>query len=1219
MLYVAKNITVVKRRHRLAQSCFTRSVLLLVCLLAGPSLSSSRVYPTEDRYRKISTREIHRELKPGSSIVGEIPGQASHAFKITLESNQYLRLAVQKADSNISLTVFGPSGEKLVECTDHEYRPLEASIVARSPGSYELIVRSLEQEPAARRYELMLEPLLKLQPSDLEDHRALKASGEADQLLATWNEASLHKAIEKFMEASSAWRAIRPDRAVDALRGAADIHFVLGAYSEAISLNRQALKESENIGPRLREIEALIAIGRIYSLLGENHTARRYLAKVLAYSNQNDHVNGPTQEKRLAAEAHNCMGEIYYTEGNSIKALGYFKRALELWTEIGYRRGQAQAKLNLGYSFSSSGDREQALLSFTQAMEIYRAIDDQRGAALSLTAIGSVHSLDGNEQASLESHMQAMETFRRIGDRRGQGVTLNAVGQAYEDLGDQQAALDNYVRAKQLFETTGSVATVSEYKIATVYRSLGDIEKALSHYHQCVALSRAARKRRIEAYALKDIAEIYHSQGRKQQTFRQYKEILDVYRNLGDFRGQAITLKSIGDLFFSYGEKQRAFVSYKRALRLIRVAGDRAREISILYEISRTARDANLLEDALSHIEQAIKLIETLRIYVASPDLRSSYFASVHQNYELYIQILMQLDRQQPGHGHAAAALQASESARSRVLIEVLAEAGADLRQGVATKQIEQQRELQQSLAAKERYQMQLASSRETQEEAALVAREIRELTMRDQILEAQIRQQNPRYAALAQPQPLSVEQIQAELDDADTLLLEYALGEDKSYLWAVTKDSLTSYELPSRAIIEAVAREVYDLLTSREHVEQKTNYETQISRSDAAYTEKALALSRMLLEPVASQLGRKRLLVISDGILQYIPFEALPAPHAELTRSVDSVQSIANEQPLLISNHEVVNLPSISVLAAVRRQTATAASRQKIVTILADPVFETDDPRVRSLNGQQADRNADSPREIVGALRDFEGFGNGNNIPRLRYTLDEANAILKLVASNQGRAATGFDADLSSVLNSQIEHYQIVHFATHSLINSSQPQLSGILLTMVDRRGVPQNGFLQLRDIYNLNLSAKLVVLSACSTGLGKDVKGEGLIGLTRGFMHAGSRSVVASLWKVDDRATAELMTRFYAAMLKDNLPPAAALRVAKESMRREKRWRAPYYWAAFVLQGEYRERVNIEGGRAQFPYMIVGLLVVMICLPYVVYAMKTRRKLTSTIERPL
>jgi CHAT domain-containing protein/tetratricopeptide (TPR) repeat protein len=1206
---VVKNITVVKRLHNLAHSCLTHSIFFFACLLAGAYPASSLINPTEDRNKEISKPTAPPEVKPGSSIVQEISGKDSHAFEITLEGNQYLRLSVQKGDANISLSIYGPGGEKLIECTDHDYRPLEASVVVTtSPGLYKLIVTSLEQEPTPRRYEFTLERLARIDLSALADNRALRAFGEADKLWAEWNEASLRKAIEKFIEASAAWRVTRPHRAIDALRSAADVHFVLGDYNEAIALNQKALKESENVSARPRVYESLCALGRVYSFLGKNDTSRRYLTRVLTYSNQDGHVNGSVQEKRLAAEAHNVMGEVYYSEGNSIKALDYFKRALELWTELGHRRGQAQAKLNIGYAFSSSGDQPQALLFFRQAMDQYRATDDSRGVALSLTAIGSVNSLQGNEQASLESHMQAMGTFRKIGDRRSEGVTLNAVGQAYEDLGDQQTALDNYTRALQLFEKTGSVASVSEYKIAKVYRSLGDFEKALSHYDRCVRLSRVARKRRIEAYALKDIAEIYHSQGRKQETLGHYKKILNLYRNLGDLRGQAITLNSIGDLFFSYGERQRALVFYKQGLRFIRVAGDREAEISTLYELGRTSRDSELLGDALSYIEQSIKLIEASRSCVASPDLRSSYFASVHQHYELYIQLLMQLDRQRPGQGYAVAALQASERARARSLIEILVEAGANIRKGLDAKQIEQERELQRSLADKERYQIQLSSSRQTQAEAADVAREIRQLITEEQILQAQMKQQNPQYAALAQPEPLSLEQIRVELQDDDTLLLEFALGDDRSYLWAVTQDSFNSYELPARAILEKDARELYNLLTARQSFGQELNYEAQVARSDAAYTQKAFALSQTLLGPVASQLGRKRLLVVTDGVLQYIPFEALPAPNVDQNRTIADSSSFADE-PLLISSHEVVNLPSISVLAAVRHQTASNNSQQKIVTILADPVFEADDPRVEP-NRQPAEENVNPRGDLVPALRDFEAFGKGNDIPRLRYTLDEANAILSLIPADQGTAATGFDAARAGVLDSQMEHYQIVHFATHSLINSSQPQLSGILLSMVDRGGAPQNGFLQLRDIYNLKLSAKLVVLSACSTGLGKDVKGEGLIGLTRGFMYAGSKSVVASLWKVDDRATAELMSRFYSAMLKENLPPAAALRVAKESLRKEARWRAPYYWAAFVLQGEYRDRVSMERTPSRFPYIMVGLLTLLICLPYVLHMLKGRRK---------
>jgi CHAT domain-containing protein len=160
----------------------------------------------------------------------------------------------------------------------------------------------------------------------------------------------------------------------------------------------------------------------------------------------------------------------------------------------------------------------------------------------------------------------------------------------------------------------------------------------------------------------------------------------------------------------------------------------------------------------------------------------------------------------------------------------------------------------------------------------------------------------------------------------------------------------------------------------------------------------------------------------------------------------------------------------------------------------------------------------------------------------------------------------------LETVTRPETSRYRILHFATHGLLDSEHPEMSAIVLSLVDKQGNPQNGFLRLHDIYNLNLPVELVVLSACNTALGKDIKGEGLIGMTRGFMYAGAARVVASLWKVDDDATAELMKCFYQKMLEEGERPAAALRAAQVKMWERKQWRAPYYWAAFAFQGEWR-----------------------------------------------
>jgi CHAT domain-containing protein len=259
------------------------------------------------------------------------------------------------------------------------------------------------------------------------------------------------------------------------------------------------------------------------------------------------------------------------------------------------------------------------------------------------------------------------------------------------------------------------------------------------------------------------------------------------------------------------------------------------------------------------------------------------------------------------------------------------------------------------------------------------------------------------------------------------------------------------------------------------------------------------------------------------------------------------------------------------------RRDTAGRVPAAKSIAVLADPVFDKDDDRVLKKPAPQPTPTAATHRPLainIGnhALRDTGMFGDGTAIPRLPFTRQEAEAIDALSPAGATLKALGFNASLATACSSQLSQYRVVHFATHAIVNASHPHLSGLLLSLVDEQGRPQDGFLSLNEIYNLKLPADLVVLSACQTAMGKEMRGEGLIGLTRGFMYAGAQRVVASLWKVDDAGTAELVKRFYRAMLKEGKPPAAALRTAQLEMSRQKLWSSPFYWAGFVLQGEWR-----------------------------------------------
>src|SRR5262249_54751991 len=355
------------------------------------------------------------------------------------------------------------------------------------------------------------------------------------------------------------------------------------------------------------------------------------------------------------------------------------------------------------------------------------------------------------------------------------------------------------------------------------------------------------------------------------------------------------------------------------------------------------------------------------------------------------------------------------------------------------------------------------------------------------------------------------IKEIQQLVLDNDTLLLEFSLGEDHSYLWAVTKTSITGYELPKRAEIEAAALHVYRIFGANDFIVGRT------------VAEASAALSQMLLGPVAEQLGAKRLLIVADGALQYLPFGALPAPTAG---SNDQRSQIPNNLIPLIVQHEVVSLPSASTLAVLRREVSERKPAAKLVAVLADPVFDKNDPRVISRIGRMTTgaRNQGNKSRALGAQRrpltalNLERSARESGVvrfDRLGFSRREAEAIATLTHEGERLKALDFKASRAMALSDELGQYRIVHFATHGLLNSQHPELSGLVFSLVDERGQPQDGFLPAHEVYNLKLNADLVVLSGCQTALGKDVKGEGLVGLTRGFMYAGAPRVVASLWR--------------------------------------------------------------------------------------------------------
>jgi CHAT domain len=426
---------------------------------------------------------------------------------------------------------------------------------------------------------------------------------------------------------------------------------------------------------------------------------------------------------------------------------------------------------------------------------------------------------------------------------------------------------------------------------------------------------------------------------------------------------------------------------------------------------------------------------------------------------------------------------------------------------------------------------------------------------------------------------------------DGGTLLLEYLLGEQNSVLWAVTSDSVKLYELPGRAVIEQAAHRVSELLIARLPRDNETNLEAfkRAARSRSQFPAAAAELSQMILGPVADDLGRKRLLIVADGALHFIPFAVLPTPRTDdrMKGKMFGRRQAANRRnrPSAISNqespnplildHEIVNLPSASVLGMLRRRRQTRPVAPMLLALLADPVFERDDPRFKLELADETIARQSNAGNLQSAVVTPTILGMRGGLTRLRFARQEADRILAALSPAEREtslAAFDFDASQELALSPELGRYRYLHFATHGLLDNERPELSGVALSLLDRGGREQDGFLRLVEIYNLRLAAELVTLSACETGLGKQVSGEGIVGLTHGFLHAGASRVLVSLWKVDDRATARLMGRVYEGIFRAKLSPAAALRKAQLSLLQDPATSDPFFWAAFVLHGEPR-----------------------------------------------
>jgi CHAT domain-containing protein/tetratricopeptide (TPR) repeat protein len=895
----------------------------------------------------------------------------------------------------------------------------------------------------------------------------------------------------------------------DRCRGEGRPAAAAAAYQQAAELWRRSGE------PQL----GLVARYRLGAAREDLHQFREALAEYRA-------VLGPWRQRAEGDAVLNAMGRCYRELGMMDEAAAAFRQAAAHSERLGDGRERAAALDHLATILARQGDFQTALALFDEALRGFGALHDEAAAARVLCNIAEVHIALGAWPDAIAACREALAIHTRL-HRPG------------SDRGLLMAMRD----------------------LAAAYLGLRQWLPARVQFDQTLVLARQAHDELLELTSLNGLAYVHLMSGELEPAIAAARASLRLARARGNQRGEANALGNLGAALGRRGDIQQALACLARARRIYARRQEPGDEAVILFGRAEVLERAGRLDEAHAAIATSLAQVERLRARAAGSTRRASFFATRQDACELDVRVLMKLDRLRPGKGYAARAFAVSETMHGRTLLEELAAAKLDLAAGADPALRARDAAVRQRLVAVQR-RRDLAAIGAAPESAARLApldAEIRRLRSQLEQVQAEMRARDGRYRLLHEARPLTLPEIQQQVLDRGTLLLAYFLGADESYLWAIGPGSCRAHRLPGRAAIDGAATAAYEALAAppgaADPVEQQR---------------RTAALAALVLAPVGDELSGKRLLIVADGALQYIPFAALPEPPAGSgTGSVS--------QPLLAA-HEIVYLPSASVAGLLHRQTAHRPAPDRQLAVLADPVFRRDDPRVARSAGVASSPSAAAAAPAAGendAERAARDVGL-DRLPRVKFTRDEADAIARLVPAGLALRATDFAASRDLALSPELGRYRILHLATHGFLDSRQPELSGLVFSLVDPRGRPRQGFVHAYEVYGLHLAAELVVLSACRTALGAEVRGEGLMGLTRGFMYAGAPRVMVSLWNISDHATAELMARFYDCLLRQHLPPSAALRAAQLATREH--WPSPYHWAAFELQGDWRA----SGGRA-------------------------------------
>ncbi|CAM2069519.1 CHAT domain-containing protein [Sulfidibacter corallicola] len=923
-------------------------------------------------------------------------------------------------------------------------------------------------------------------------------SESAAPVAIQWSVTEVREGMTAEALADAAGAAV--DRALEARArgGAQDKEAALAAYSEAI-----------DIWTMLDRPKALATSENAAGLVAYQSSRFPLAVELLTAALARREEMGTPFE---LAQTLNNLGLAYLGLGQPRRAAPLLHRALPLWEEGGHERETAFTLNCLGGAFDQLDQPEQALDYYGRAREMLLPRDDKDSLfarALVANNIGVIHNYLGDALRASGALEEALRLWRRLDTVDGEAQTLVNLGWARRLAGETEAERELYRRALTLARERGSL--------------------------------------REEAFAQHNLGMADLERGRLDRARSGLQAALELRERQGDARGAAWSRFALAEV----AERQEDHPAARRfrteAAQAAAHIGDVNLQVQVATAAAQAARGQGHWLEATDRISEAVTWLEGQRQKVKNFDFRASYLASRMDTFATYIDILMDRHRLEPEAGHAAAALEVAERARARGLLDLLHDAAADYWLGPDPALVARREALLAELNTTERRLRRLAQRPEkNREEIEGLEGKRADLKADYASVERRIRESGLRFEHPEAFQPLSLAEIRKAAPERGALVQIWS-GSERGYLWTVTRDALDVRELPDRARLDALAKSVLDAWSDP---------------SGARTPEAAQTLADLLFAPETLDAATRRLAVVADGALQFVPLQALPVPK-RLRTSPDASR--------IVDRVDLVNLPSFSTLALLPEDSWPDRADDLSLAVYADPVFSADDPRW-----------GDAPPASAGEL---QVAATEPAVPRTRATIAdrldrqarlpataaEAAAVAALFPKADRVVRLGFEARRDRIVGGDLAKRDLVHLATHGVLDGTHPERSGLVLSRYAEDGSRIPALLGLYDIYDLELRAQLVVLSACQTAFGKEVRGEGVLGLTRGFLSAGSPRVVASLWQVEDRATAVLMSQFYEELARGDVTPVTALRSAQAELRRDPRFAHPFYWAGFQYHGAW------------------------------------------------